>query len=120
MKKYIKQSFSKSVIGLIGMIQRGEIRKKKAERILKEIDKKFPDNFVESNIKEFKKPYTKDTLDKIRNYCSADPSNKEEILYMADVADEVYKPQRRKKTITIIAIIAIIISIITVFVLKRR
>ena len=121
MKRYIEKSFGNSILSLAEMIENGEIRKKSVENAIREIEKKFPGEFA--NTKETikkKRPWDRKTLNEFGNYLSFCPHDKNAILYMAEVADEVYKPKRRKKFITIAAVIAVIIAVIAIIIKLRK
>lgn len=111
------------IFELVRRITSGECTQAQAEEELGRIEKKYSSSvFTHYPPERKEKPWDKAYLDELAGlfYCGA--SSKEFILYMAEVSEEVYHPERKdnKKifqygliALAVVIAVAIIIAVIT-------
>ncbi|WP_461204577.1 hypothetical protein [Clostridium sp. DL1XJH146] len=116
MKNSNGREASYAIAELVSNIVEGKITKKLTEKELIKIQKKYEEPFMIYEPDRKEKPWDINYLNELKKAVPFGATSSEYILYMAEVADEIYKNKRLIKNILyivgVISGIAIILSLI--------
>ncbi len=109
---------------MVFRILKGEMSVPEVEKELERISREYgeEESFNCYKVRREPKPWSEETLEKLKVLCASGAGSKEFYLHMAEVAEEVYAQKAKKKTRRIVAatLTVIIILAAVVCVLSRH
>lgn len=120
MKAYIKSSFTESIVTLVNMIKRGKINNKKVKVALDEIDLEFPGELVSTPIKKEDKPWDENSLKKVNDHIVVCLHDKNSIIHMSEISDELYRVRKIKKSLGIAGGLALLVTLSIILIQLRK